>query len=101
MELDRYLVMMAEKKASDLFLSAGAPPALKIDGITNFIDQRKMSREQTAALAYDLMNERQQKEFETTLEMNLAVRREGVGRFRVNVYKQRGDVSVVIRYITD
>jgi twitching motility protein PilU len=101
MDLDRYFVMMAEKKASDLFLSAGAPPAFKIDGITSYVDQRKMSREQTAALAYTLMNERQQKEFEATLEMNLAVRREGVGRFRVNVYKQRGDVSVVIRYITD
>ncbi len=94
------LKLMADRNASDLFFSPGAPPSIKINGITRHIGEQPMTPQTVQTMAYSIMNERQQKEFEATLEMNLSIGLEGIGRFRINVYRQRGAVAFVVRYIT-
>ena len=88
MEIGQLLGMMAQKKASDLFLSVGAPPSIKIEGETFHLGQQPLAQADLHALAYSVMNERQQKEFEATMEMNLAISLPDVGRFRINVYRR-------------
>lgn len=98
--LSAYMHLMAQRKASDLFFSVGAPPAIKIEGQTFHIDQKPLVAEDVRALAYALMNEKQQREFEGTMEMNLGVGLPNAGRFRVNVYRQRGCVAMAVRFVT-
>ncbi|PWK89732.1 PilT/PilU family type 4a pilus ATPase [Fulvimonas soli] len=100
MDLNAYLHLMVQRQASDLFLSAGAPPSLKAGGETRHLGEARLTAEQVHAMAYAVMNERQQREFEATLEMNLAIALADAGRFRINIYRQRGDVAMVVRYIT-
>lgn len=100
MEIGTLLGLMAEHKASDVFLSAGAPPAIKINGETHYLEQPPLGAAQVHDLAYSVMNDRQQKAFEASLEMNLAIGLPDVGRFRVNIYRQRGTVAMAIRFIT-
>jgi twitching motility protein PilU len=99
-ELTAFLRLMAERRASDLFISVGAPPAIKISGETHSIGSERLSAEAVRDLAYSIMSDKQQKEFEATMEMNLAIGLPDTGRFRVNVYRQRGNVAMAIRYIT-
>ena len=101
MELVAYFKLMAEHAASDLFLSAGARPSLKIDGETRHIGEVRLTSPQVHDMAFSVMSEKQQKEFESTFEMNLALNVDNIGRFRVNIYRQRGDVAMVVRYITN
>ncbi|MCU0754846.1 MAG: type IV pili twitching motility protein PilT, partial [Xanthomonadales bacterium] len=65
--------LLAKHKGSDMFLSAGAPPSLKIEGNTVHVGEQCLGPEQTRAMAYSIMSDKQQKEFEATMEMNLAV----------------------------
>lgn len=97
--LDNYLKHMAEKGASDLFFTTGAPPAIKIEGETRPISRKVLAPGVARKTIYELMSEDQQREFEQELELNLGFTLEGVGRFRINVYRQRGEVSFVVRYI--
>ena len=99
MELTPYLKLMVDKGASDLFFSAGAPINIKIEGISQPINKEILPYGKVKQLAYTIMNEQQKKEFEATLEMNLAISVNNVGRFRVNIFRQRSDVAMVIRYI--
>ena len=101
MEIDvvPYLDLMVKKSASDLFFSAGTVPHIKIEGIMMPVKATVLSASDTKALAYGLMNEKQIAQFEATMEMNLAVTFRDLGRFRVNVYQQRGDVAMVVRYL--
>ncbi len=99
-DLTHYMQLMAKQKASDFFFSAGAPPSIKIDGNTVHIGDVALSSEQVRNMAYSILNDKQQKEFEATLEMNLAVGLPDIGRFRVNLYRQRGNVAIAVRYIT-
>lgn len=100
-DFNKYLTFMAQRQASDLFFSAQAPPSIKIQGVTQHVGENPVSAQEVQTLAYELMNERQQKEFEATMEMNLAIALPGVGRYRVNVYRQRGAVAIAVRYITN
>ena len=100
MELTAFLTLMAEKKASDVFLSPGAPPSIKIQGVTAHMGETPLSAEQVRGMAYSVMSERQQREFESTLEMNLALDLGDTGRFRINIYRQRGQVALAVRFIT-
>lgn len=100
-DLTPYLRMMAEKNASDLFFTVGAPPNIKIDGETAPLPAPALQPEQVRDLAYSIMSEQQQKDFEATMEMNLAIGMPKIGRYRVNVYRQRGDVAFALRYITN
>jgi twitching motility protein PilU len=99
MEISTFLELVAKKDGSDVFLSAGAPPCIKINGATYHLRHDVLTGEDTRAMAYALMNERQQKEFEQEMEMNLALDLKAIGRFRLNVYRQRGEVAIVARYV--
>ena len=97
--IDPYLRAMVKHGASDLFLSTGTTARLKIDGKTKSLGERDLKPGEIRDMAYALMSEAQIREFETTLEFNMALSIADVGRFRMNVYRQRGEVSVVLRYI--
>ncbi|MDD2545277.1 MAG: PilT/PilU family type 4a pilus ATPase [Burkholderiaceae bacterium] len=99
MEVFSFLNVMVEKSASDLFFSVGAPVNVKIEGVTLPLKMPSLAPGQVKQLAYSVMNEKQISEFESTLEMNLSVSANNLGRFRVNVFMQRGEVGMVIRYI--
>ncbi len=90
---------MVEKKASDLFLTAGFPPALKVDGEVRPQSERVLTGEQSATLVRSLMNDRQTREFDATKECNFAIAPAGIGRFRVSAFVQQSAVGCVIRMI--
>jgi twitching motility protein PilU len=90
---------MAEKKASDLFVTAGFPPAIKIDGDIRPQSERALTAEQSATLVRAIMNDRQSREFDATKECNFAIAPPGIGRFRVSAFVQQGATGCVIRMI--
>ena len=98
-QLEPYLKIMVEKQASDLFFVTAAPPNLKVQGTTSAISTKTFKPGQVKSLAYSLLSEEQARDFEINREMNLGFTLSGVGRFRVNIYIQRSEVSMVIRYI--
>ncbi|MGZ8962017.1 MAG: ATPase, T2SS/T4P/T4SS family, partial [Methylophilaceae bacterium] len=93
------LKFMVEKGGSDLFFSTGTAIHIDIEGKTLPVNTQVMTPGMVKEIAYALMSEEQIKEFETNLEMNFAFGRKDLGRFRINVYKQRGEVAMVIRHI--
>jgi twitching motility protein PilU len=93
------LQLAAEKQASDLFLSVGAPISIKINGVTMPVNAQKLDGESTKRIAYEMMTPSQITEFEKHMEMNFSFRVPQVGNFRVNVFRQRGSVAIVIRYV--
>jgi twitching motility protein PilU len=95
-----FFKLMADKKASDLFFSCGTPPQIKIDGQTLPVNDKALSAENMQRLAYSLMNEADIARFEAELEMNFGRQIDGLGNYRVNIFRQRGHVAMVIRYIT-
>ena len=99
MYLDRLFELMAEKQASDLFISCGAPINIKIDGAAMPINAQVMDPETVRKIAYEMMTKPQTDRFEKTHEMNIAHVHENLGNYRINIMKQRGTVSMVIRYI--
>lgn len=94
------LRMMLARKASDLFITADYPPAMKIDGKMTPVTQQILTSAHTAALARAIMNDRQAAEFEASKECNFAINPEGIGRFRVNAFVQQQRVGIVLRTIT-
>jgi len=94
------LSSMLTKNASDLFISADFPPAMKIDGKMTPVTQQKLTGEYTQAFANALMSEKQRKEFEQEKECNFAIWPKEIGRFRVNVFMQQEKVGMVLRTIT-
>ena len=94
------LHLMLSKKASDLFITAGYPPAFKIDGNMTPVSQQPLSPQHTAELARAIMNDKQAAEFAATKECNFAIHPAGIGRFRVNAFIQQQRVGLVIRTIT-
>ena len=99
MYLDRLFKLMADKQASDLFISCGAPINIKINGVVSPVSTQPMDVETVRRIAYDLMNKEQAREFENVMEMNLSHLDRSVGNFRVNIFRQRGTISLVIRYV--
>ena len=91
------LKRVTEKKASDLFITAGFPPAIKIDGEVRPQSERALTPEQSATLVRAIMNDRQSKEFDATKECNFAIAPPGIGRFRVSAFVQQGAIGCVIR----
>ena len=90
---------MVEKKGSDLFITAGFPPAIKVDGEIRPQSDRSLSPEQSAGLVRAIMNDRQTKEFDSTKECNFAIAPPGIGRFRVSAFVQQGFTGAVLRTI--
>jgi twitching motility protein PilU len=99
MYLDRLFKLMAEKQASDLFISCGAPINIKINGIVSAISTQPMDVETVRRIAYELMTKDQAREFENEMEMNLSYLDRSVGNFRINIFRQRGTISLCVRYV--
>jgi twitching motility protein PilU len=91
---------MIAKKASDLFITAGFPPAFKLDGKMTPVSNQSLTPQHTQELARSLMNDKQAQEFEATKECNFAINPPGIGRFRVNAFVQQARVGIVLRTIT-
>jgi twitching motility protein PilU len=99
MELKDYLKLVAQNDGSDLYLTTNAPPAAKFHGVLKPLDNIKLSNERIKAIADSIMDADQRASFEHVPEMNLAISEEGIGRFRVNIFKQRNDYAMVLRNI--
>lgn len=97
--LEPYLKLMAEKQASDIYFVTGAPPNMKIQGRTQAVAKNKFTAGQVQKLAYSILNEEQIRDFEINREFNIGFTMMGIGRFRVNIFVQRSEVSMVIRHI--
>ena len=93
------LQLMIDKKGSDLFISVGFPPAIKVDGAIKPVSKMKLTAENTKGLTYAIMNDRNIKEFEASKECNFAIAPKPIGRFRVNAHVQSGHVGMVLRTI--
>ena len=99
MDIIPFFKLMVDESASDLFFSVGAPPNMKVEGITAPVGQAPLKSQQMSEIAKSIMNDSQQKEFDATMEMNMALSVEGIGRYRINLFRQRGEIAMVIRYI--
>jgi len=93
------LKKLVAKNGSDLFVTAGFPPAIKIDGDIHRAAEQRLTPEQSATLIRAIMNDKQAKEFDATQECNFAINPQGIGRFRVSVFVQQGHVGAVLRRI--
>ena len=93
------LRLMASRKGSDLFITADFPPAMKIDGLVTKVSPQPLTAAHTLSLARSIMSDKQAAEFERTKEANFAISPAGVGRFRVNVFVQQGNVGMIMRVI--
>ncbi len=93
------LRMMVQKNGSDLFITAGAVPSIKVDGEMMPLSNQALSPQHTQVLVSSIMNDKQRAEFEQQQECNFAISLPGVSRFRVNAFTQRGSVGVVLRVI--
>ena len=91
---------LVARKASDLFITAGFPPAFKVDGKMTPVSNQSLTPQHTQELARSLMNDKQAQEFEGTRECNFAINPPGIGRFRVNAFVQQQRVGIVLRTIT-
>jgi twitching motility protein PilU len=98
-DLGAYLQYMVALEASDLFLTAGAVPTVKIEGVMRPLQLPPMGPKRVKELAYSMMTEAQMRQFEADLECDLAVGIDALGRFRLNLYVQRGEVGMVVRYV--
>ena len=99
MIFDKLFQLMAERRASDIFASAGAPIHIKIDGVVIPINQQIMDPAVIQRMAYEIMNPEQIAIFERERELNISFSRRGLGNFRINFFWQRNSVSIVVRFI--
>lgn len=93
------LKKLVAKGGSDLFITAGFPPAIKIDGEVHRAAQQELGSDQAAVLVRSIMNDRQARDFDATKECNFAINPQGIGRFRVSAFIQQGQVGAVLRTI--
>lgn len=91
---------LISKNGSDLFVTAGFPPAIKVDGEINNVMRSRLTVDDTTMMVRAIMNDRQLKEFEATKECNFAIQPSGIGRFRVSAFVQQGQIGAVLRVIT-
>ena len=94
------LKKMVEKEGSDLFITCGFPPAIKVDGAIHKATDTSLTADQSAMMVRSIMNDKQIKEFDATKECNFAIAPQGIGRFRVSAFIQQGMVGAVLRTIT-
>ncbi|RML59672.1 Pilus retraction protein PilT [Pseudomonas syringae pv. pisi] len=99
MDFPALLKILASQDGSDLYLSTGAPPCAKFNGVLKPLGSETFKPGEVAVIAQGLMDEEQKLEFQRELEMNLAVSMAGIGRFRINIFMQRNEVSIVARNI--
>jgi len=99
MDVVTLLKQMADKGASDLFFSVGTKPQMKIQGVTVPVSDIALTSADMSEIVSSIMNDTQRKEFDATMELNMALSVENVGRYRVNVFRERGEVAIVVRFI--
>ncbi|MEM8833003.1 MAG: PilT/PilU family type 4a pilus ATPase [Pseudomonadota bacterium] len=99
MDFEALLKLMVKKRASDLFITAGVAPCVKIHGKVVPVTQRKLSPEKAREVVLSVMNEEQRRDFSRTHECNFAISAQGIGRFRVSAFQQRNQVGMVLRRI--
>jgi twitching motility protein PilU len=99
MDLHEMLKLLASQDGSDLYLSTGAPPSAKFQGVLRTLSEAPLAPGEVAAIAAEIMDLEQKQQFDKELEMNLAISLPQIGRFRVNIFKQRNEVSLVARNI--
>ncbi|MCB0322125.1 MAG: PilT/PilU family type 4a pilus ATPase [Bdellovibrionales bacterium] len=99
LDIKKLLTVMNEHDASDLYITVDSPPCYRVNGVVRPAGNRCLDPEDTERLAMSIMNERQQREFEESNEQNLALYYPALGRYRVNAFRQRGCVGMVIRQI--
>ncbi len=97
--MKRLFQLMSDKKASDIFLSVGSPINIKINGNALPVNQQMMDGTTIKGLLYEVIDEKQKKEYEDTLELNTAFTLPGTGTFRISAFRQKGSPAVVVRYI--
>lgn len=97
--MKRLFQLMSEKKASDIFLSVGAPINIKINGVAMPVNQTVLNADAVKQLLYEVLTERQIREYEEEMELNTAFALEGVGAFRISAMRQKGTPAVVVRFI--
>ena len=98
--MQNLLKKMVEKEGSDLFITTGFPPAIKVDGTIHKATDSALAADQSAMMVRSIMNDKQIKEFDATKECNFAIAPQGIGRFRVSAFIQQGMVGAVLRTIT-
>ncbi|HRC86058.1 MAG TPA: type IV pilus twitching motility protein PilT [Thermoanaerobaculia bacterium] len=100
MNINDLLKLAVERKASDLHLKVGSHPVLRVDGeLTQLAEMKRLLQEDTIAMAFSIMNARQKQRFKEELELDIAYSVPGLGRFRCNIFQQRGTVGLVLRVI--
>ncbi len=99
MDFDSLLKLMVHKKASDLFITVGTPPAMKVNGKISPVTKKSLNSTQAHQIVTGIMNDKQRAQFEAEHECNFAISRSGVGRFRVSAFMQRSQVGMVLRRI--
>jgi len=99
MDFNSLLKLMVHKKASDLFITAGVAPSIKVNGKMTPVTQATLTPAQAREICYSIMTPEQRNEFETTRECNFAISASGIGRFRVSTFQQRNHVGMVLRKI--
>ncbi|RDH88346.1 MAG: type IV pili twitching motility protein PilT, partial [endosymbiont of Lamellibrachia luymesi] len=99
MEFNVLLAMMVQKKASDLFITVGRAPSIKVDGRIVPVSRTAVSAKQAKDYTFNIMTDQQQREFDETNECNFAINAKGIGRFRVSAFMQRDSVGMVLRRI--
>ncbi len=99
MSMEKFLRLMVEKGGSDLFITAGVPPSMKVNGKIFPLNKNPLPPEQVREIVYGLMNEKQQQEFDDTKELNFAINASGIGRFRASAFFQRNVCGLVLRRI--
>ncbi len=97
--MKRLFQLMAEKKASDIFMSVGSPINIKINGVAMPINQQAMDSDSIIGLIYEVLTDKQKKEFEDTLELNTAFAMPPTGSFRISAFRQKSTPAVVVRFI--
>lgn len=100
MEIKDLLKMAIEKNASDLHITEGAPPILRIDGELVIMNMERLNQEQTKELVYSLLTTEQKVKFEENWELDLSLSLKGLGRFRVNIHRQKGNVEAAFRVVS-
>ncbi len=99
MEFKDYLKILVHKDGSDLYLTAGAPPAAKFQGQLKPLEATILTKERIKEIADSVMDDEQREQFEHVPEMNLAISETGIGRFRINIFRQRNNHAMVVRNI--
>lgn len=99
MKFTDFLKQMAERKGSDLFITTGMMPSMKVDGQLTPLTEQKLSPDQARELVFGVMNQEQKEEFRSNKECNFAISAPGIGRFRVSAFYQRNQVGMVLRRI--